>query len=179
MFKYQMQVISKLITISGHVNLCSSSWTYNLRLLSIGFTRKGKTRIEDEEYQKKHLTVNVLFMLRMKTTSQQYKMLEHSRGTPGFLAYIINLYNFSKLYLLLTYFVLCDFWQYSILQFCHKRYSHPNPGICNATLGDRKLYVWLRILRRGNRLELPKWAINCNHKCAHKRGVEGKFYYLP
>ena len=101
MFKYQMQIISKLITISGHVNLCSSSWTYNLRLLSIGCIRKGKTRIEDEEYQKKHLTVNVLFMSGMKTTSQQHKMLEHSRGTPAYIAYIINLYNF---FLNCTYF---------------------------------------------------------------------------
>lgn len=57
-----MQIISKLIIISGRVDLCSSSWTYDLRLLSTGFTTKGKTRIEDEEYQEKHLTVNVLFM---------------------------------------------------------------------------------------------------------------------
>lgn len=101
----------KLITISGRVDLCSSSWTYDLRLLSIGFTTKGKTRIEDEEYQEKHLTVNVLFMFmfmlclwKLPVNIKCWNMAEELRISCLF-------YQPAQLFFSnCTYFIFCFMW---------------------------------------------------------------------
>lgn len=98
---------------------------------------------------------------KKRNISQQYKILEHSGGTLGSLAYIINptIKLLSQLYWFLTCFVFCDFWQYFVLHLSHKRYLRLIPGrlfyMAKETLNVQPK---LRIFRWGDSLALPRSA---------------------
>lgn len=152
MLKYQIQIISKLIIILGYVNLCSNSWTHGLRLLSIGFTEKGKTKSRRWSIlgKKPWRLMICLFLSETKSINQQHKILEHSRGTPGSLVYIVlvsNTFCFDVTFGSILYSILAIKDNYILI-------LEP----VNASLYDKrnfKCVIKLRILRWGDSLAYP------------------------